>query len=459
MAHSSQKQYIHYASSGLIYHFSLVEKSLWIRILKENIEFNSIKLEEKVLEFSIGIDLAGKFHVASILETGHLKYGIYFNESWESKSLVSFDRNHSRLKNITLFVSEEKIHMLMAQSYIENNEFWTVKHYYWNKQNWENQKVCEICTSPYDIPFHADIDNKNNIHLVYKSRIGTYHQIYYEKFLLPYRSWSVPIKISEGPYDHTTPFILCSGEDALHIAWSTLANGHYQINYFETKHSLSYKNNLRKEISVFSKKGADYTQPCLMQFDENLIILWKEGNHFIIQKRLENEERWSDSEILSSAVEKDIIKIGILGSTYKGMTPVRILDAYGYIRDKIILLGIDPLIPPTSSDNFKAPKINKIENQLPANAVPQMHVEEPGLVESQEDFSGGSIVLERLEEITLQNQMIQKDLQSFMEQHQSLQTKMYVQLGEVQKQMEDMASSKKGFFEKLQSFFQRGNPS
>ncbi|AOT72847.1 hypothetical protein [Geosporobacter ferrireducens] len=459
MAYHNQKQYIHYDSPGFIYHFSLLEKNLWVRMLKENIEFHSMKLEEKVLEFSIGIDSAGKFHVASILETGHLKYGIYFNETWESKSLMTFNRNHSRLKNITLFVFEEKIHILMAQSYAENNEFWTIKHYYWNKQNWENQKVCEICTGQYDIPFYADIDEKNNIHLVYKSRIGRYHQIYYEKFLLPYRSWGIPIKISEGPCDHTTPFILCDREDTLHIAWSTFANGHYQINYFGTKLPLSYKSNLRKEINVFAKNGTDYTQPHLMHFDRNMIILWKEGSHFIIQKKLENAKQWSDPKRLANAAEKELIKVGIIGPAYKDMTPVKIIDAYGYIDDKITILGIDPLESPILFNALPTLKADDHESTLSAESMPQIFIGDHELVESQEDFHEGDALLEKLEEITLQNQILQKDLQFFMEQHQAFQTKIYVQIDEVQKKIEDVASSKKGFFDKVQAFFQKDNPS
>ena len=462
MAKNNQKQYIHYGSSGFVYHFFLVGMNLYVRVLKESIEYNSMKLEEKVLEFSMAIDHAGKFHVASILENGHLKYGIYLNESWESRSLMTFDRNHNRLKNITLFVFEEKIHILMAQAYTESNELWTLKHYYWNKQSWENQKICEIITSPYDVPFYADIDGKNTIHLVYKSRVGKFHQIYYEKFLLPYGSWCMPVKISEEPFDHTNPFILCDEKNILHIAWSTLANGHYQINYFESKYPLSYKNNMRKEIKTISKKGTDCTYPYLMQLGQYLIILWKEGNHFFIQKKVEHQEHWTEAQRFTPSSEKPLMKISILGTTYKGSTPIRIPAAYGYMDAETTVFGVDPSVPHMSKEEI-VKGIDDNDSCIPSEVVeytePPFPMDDHEYVEPNEAYDVPPLLLEKLEEITLENLLLRRDLQFFIEAHQASLTRIHTQLEIIQKQIENMGSSKKGFFQKLQSFLQKNDPS
>lgn len=463
MVKSNEKHFVYYGFSGFAYHFYLVGTNLYVRVLKENISYNTMKLEEKTVEFSIGIDSLGKFHIASILETGHIKYGIYFNESWESRSLMAFDRYHSRLKNITLFVFEEKIHILMAQSYTKNSDLWIIKHYYWNKQCWENQKICEIITEPYDVPFHADLDSKNNIHLVYKSRAGKYHQIYYAKFLLNYRSWSIPVKISEGLCEHTHPFILCDDKDQLHVAWSSFIGGHYEVRYFNAK-QISYKNNSRKEMLRILKSGTDCSQPYLIQLENEMIIFWREGIHLFSQTKEHSSDKWGETRWLANLSEKNIARIGILGNSYRFRSPIKVLAALGYINDEILLLGVDPTVSQSKDQSMHQEGHREIEEKEEEVQPLDVFIDPPNIIDESEaskpekDLCEETGLLEKLEEMIYQNQQIQMNLQSIIERYQSLQVDTANQLTLLLKAVRDITPCKKSFIKKLQSFFIKNDP-
>ncbi|SHI52501.1 hypothetical protein SAMN02745975_00066 [Geosporobacter subterraneus DSM 17957] len=460
MVKSNEKHFIYYGSSGFSYHFYLVGTNLYVRVLKEAITYNTMKLEEKTVEFSVGIDTAGKFHIASILETGHLKYGIYFNEAWESRNLMTFDRYHSQLKNIILFVFEEKIHILMAQSYTENSDLWIIKHYYWNKQSWENQKICEIITEPYDVAFHADLDSKNNIHLVYKSRVGKYYQIYYAKFLLNYRSWNIPVKISEGLYEHTHPFVLCDNKDQLHVTWSSFIGGHYEIRYFNAKQPISYKNNTRKEILRISKNGTDCSQPYLIQLENEMIIFWREGIHLFSQAKEHDSDKWGETRWLANLSEKNLARIGVLGNSYRFRSPIKVLAALGYINDEILLLGVDSTVSQSKDKEDHGETEEKEEEVQPPDIFidPFNIIDESEVLKPENDLYEETGIFEKLEEIIYQNQQIQKDLQSIIERHQSLQADTADQLISLLKAARDITPGKKGFIKRLQDFFIKNDP-
>ncbi|MEW9121303.1 MAG: hypothetical protein AB2421_01235 [Thermotaleaceae bacterium] len=342
MANLWQHQYIHHTSSGLLYHFFLSDKTLIACILKDHIIYDQVALVSNISEYAIRLDTKGKFHIAAILDEGQLIYGLYFDNQWEYKCLMRFDSKNTRFSNLTLFIVEDKIHILIALSYGPNTNLWILKHYYWDKLNWKNHRVCEILSEEYDMPFQADMDTKNNIHLIYRSKLGSHYQIYYRKYQLLYHVWSLPIKISDASNEHAYPFIFCDCQDSVHIMWATLFKGHYQLRYLElNKPNFSKINEWLNRVREIPRLKSDCTHPSMMQVENNLRILWKQGDeHFMIIKDLHSPS-WSRPEFLVTLDKVNSIKTTVLGSHYKDFDFVKIPIAYGYKDIPSSILGID----------------------------------------------------------------------------------------------------------------------
>ncbi|MBF8984824.1 hypothetical protein IZY60_14870 [Lutibacter sp. B2] len=355
MEFSSNQQYVHYSQSGFIYCFYIVEKTVYIDTIKNGKIYSTVKITENVTNYSVAIDAFGIFYLVSISSSGDLKYCVYKNNKWDCRYLTKYDAKSYRFKNLRIFVVNQKIHILVAISNIVNSELWTLKHHYWNKHTWINKKVCDMVIEKYDVPFHADIDPYNNIHIVFKSLSNKKFQVYYCKYSIAYNTWSIPLRISNVSKDNSHPFILCDNQTGAHIVWSSFYKNNLEIFYLYNSKINSSKNDW-SEIKQLSNERTNSTHPFIYQVNNDINILWRQNNKYFKKSINILNTTWSESSEIQFDYAMKLSPISLIGNTYKSLTKVKILTNYSlFLNHDFLMVGLDHILP---KDDFTS-KIDK----------------------------------------------------------------------------------------------------
>ncbi|TCO79058.1 hypothetical protein [Marinisporobacter balticus] len=343
MEFTSDQQYLHYSKSGFIYYFHCINKDVYVKTIKNNEVYATVKISENVTDYCIDIDNLGRFHLVSISSSGDLKYCIYRDNKWDCRYLTKYDAKSYQFKNLKLFIVNDHIHILMAISNIIHSELWTLKHHYWNTQSWINEKVCDIITEKYDLPFHVDIDPHNNMHIVFKSLYDKKYQIYYCKYNYAYHSWSIPTKISNLSQDNTHPFILCDNTNGAHIAWSGFYNNNLGVFYLYNPKINSSKPDW-SEVKKISSEGANSTHPFIFQVENNIEILWKQNNKYFNKSKNILDNTWSESTKIELDPNHKLSSISVIGNIYKSWSEIKIPITYGLLANhEFFIIGLDAM--------------------------------------------------------------------------------------------------------------------
>lgn len=412
MEFNSNKQYIHYSKSRFIYYFYTLDKTVYVKIIKNNKAYSNIKISENTIDYCVDIDDFGVFHLVSISLSGDLKYCIYRDNKWDCRYLTKYDAKSYQFKNLKLFISNNSIHILIAISNILNSELWTLKHHYWNNKSWINKKVCDISTEKYDIPFHADIDSNNNIHIVFKSLHDKKYQIYYCRYNTLFHSWSVPIIISNISQNNSHPFILCDNANGAHISWSGFYKNNLKILYIYNDKINSSKN-CWGEIQGLSNEGANSTHPFIFKINNSIKVLWKQNNNYFTKIKNIFDNTWSNTTELKFEYHNELSPISVIGNNYKTLSEVSIPHAYGVFSDgEFFIFGIDTIFPKDCSisktilnttnhaTTYQEIELEKYESNQ--NMTDKQDIEETKYITKQKSDNNKNI-----DEFTLDHQIIQ----------------------------------------------------
>ncbi len=341
-----KKQWTLYHKSGLVYFFYFDNQDLYMKIMRDNEIFYKVKVLENVSNYSVAIDDNDEMiHLVAILESGDLKYCIYKDNEWDWRYLSKYDPKSYQFKNLMMFMVDDNIHILMAISNVTHFGLWILKHHYWDQKNWISKKVCNIITEKYDIPFQADIDNQNNIHVVFRTLCGNTYQIFYSRYSNIYRFWSQPVNISDTENNHSHPFIFCDNQNKVHITWCRSYKNDLAIYYLSNDKIDSLKNNWKKPVKL-TVEGINGIQPLIYQVDQYLQIIWKQNNHIFVTKNFYlSGETWGDLKEIEMDNVLNLISVSIIGNKYPGYNQVKIPSAYGIIDyEEIFLIGLDEIL-------------------------------------------------------------------------------------------------------------------
>ncbi len=314
-----------------------------MKIVSNGKVFYKEKILENVADYSIAIDDDRKLiHLVAILMSGDLKYCIYKDNQWDWRYLSKYDSKTYRFKNLMLFIANKNIHILMAISNVAHPNLWILKHHYWDQKNWTNKKVCNIFAEKYDTPFQADMDQQENIHIVFRSLIHQKYQIFYCKYSSLYRVWNQPINISASKTDHSHPFVFCDNQNKIHITWCGFYKNDLAIYYLSNCKVDFFKNNWGNPQKL-THEGMNGTQPVIYQFEQNLQIIWKKNNHQFVAKNLNlADDTWQDLKEIGIENDSHHAIVSIIGKQYREYQDVKIPAAYGIIKDEeVFLIGLD----------------------------------------------------------------------------------------------------------------------
>ncbi|QZY57023.1 hypothetical protein [Crassaminicella profunda] len=335
------QQYIHYSKSGFIYYFYVINKKIYMKTFHDNKIYETIKIAENIVDYSVTIDDFGNFHLISICSSGELKYSIYKDNKWDFRLLTQYDSKYYQFKNLKIFIVHEHIHILIAVSNILDSKLWILKHYYWNTQSWINKKVCTIITEKYDIPFHVDIDSNHNIHIVFKSLSNKKYQIYYCRYQATYNSWSIPTRISDPAYNHFHPFVFCDNIKGTHIVWSRYYHKNMEIFYLCLS-KLNTSKSYLEQVQKLSNEKTNCTHPYILQVGNYIKVLWKQNNEYFFKTSNIFDNIWNPSTKVQFDPKYKLYTFSVIGNHYKSLVDVKIRNTYGmHINNNFFIIGID----------------------------------------------------------------------------------------------------------------------
>ncbi len=350
------QQYIYYDPSGMVYHFYSINKTVYVKIMKNGKVYFTTKIDENILSYSVDIDNSGVFHLVGMTSSGVLRYYIHRNNQWKYSYLTKYDPKSYRFKNLKIFIIDNQIHILMAISNISHSELWVLKHHYFNNQTWFNKKVCDIITEKYDIPFHVDIDHYHHIHIVFKSLYHNQYQIYYCNYHPGYNLWSFPQKISSISQDHSHPFILCDSMNGAHVAWTCFHKDNLQICYLYNPKINSSKNYWSK-MKILSNQETNCSHPIIFQVDHEIKVVWKQGGRYFTKNRDLYDNTWNKSQEILFDLPIKFYPISVIGKIYKSWSFVKIPVCYGMVKSDTYLIGLDTMLPHSFYPSIEKQKI------------------------------------------------------------------------------------------------------
>ena len=448
-----EKRWTVYYDSKLIYFFYFVQQDLYMKIVSNGKVFYKEKILENVVDYSIAIDGERKLiHLVAILLSGDLKYCIYKDNQWDWRYLSKYDSKTYRFKNLMLFITNQNIHILMAISNVAHPNLWILKHHYWDQKNWTNKKVCHIFTEKYDTPFQADMDQQENIHIVFRSLIHQKYQIFYCKHSSLYRIWNQPINISTSKTNHSHPFVFCDNQNKVHIAWCGFDKNDLAIYYLSNRKFDFLKNNWGDPLKL-TQEGMNGIQPIIYQVDQNLKILWKKNNHqFVVKNFNLTDETWQDLKEIEVKNDSYHAIVSIIGKQYREYQNVKIPTAYGIINDdEIFLIGLD------HKDTHKEIVNNRISEKKEGDNIRNPCLQEKNILKKEKTNIQPSLenFLKIMEE--LQNKQAEMNtLLSHLQKEQESNKEKINELAHLSLELNEMLRNnmyKRSFLEKIKKFF------
>lgn len=224
-------------------------------------------------QFCASIDDKDVIHLIALMNNGTIIYLKNTKGNWVSNKLSAYNTQKYIIKCPYIIVSNNKIHIFMYISNMNDKNICTLIHYYWNKKSWSKSQVAKL---------KSDINNssisyylyKDSIYLVYSSLEEIYYQIYLIQYSCIEKKWSLPINISNSNQNCSNPQIMISNEKA-HFVWLE-----QNIKFRVVRYYNSHLNSLNKPniSSLLSMNTSDSSIPYFIIKHDTLIISWTQEN-------------------------------------------------------------------------------------------------------------------------------------------------------------------------------------
>ncbi len=327
MGYTKEYEYI-VSSHEKLYSFSLSNKKLYMKFLENGKEIDRNVIAKNIKNFSVNIDNIGMIHIVVLNELGMLIHMKREEDIWTEAIIKRFDPKAYEFKNLKIYLYNQMIHILL----LLNN---TLIHYLTNKNNFKSYKLITTAENYYK----TDIDNRGNIHLLYRP-VDNKYTIFYRIFHLEYDRWSFPERVTYRKEDIKDMCILCDTFGFVHVVYFSILCNTIKINYLFKKNK-HFRSDNWEEDKGFKNIIGDFSIPNLIQLDDHIKLLWKQNNkfYFIITKI---------GKLLSETIKSidvqwdcDLIPITYIGNMYRSYKQVKIPLIYTHLYQKNILIGVD----------------------------------------------------------------------------------------------------------------------
>lgn len=306
-----------------------------------NTLLNSDELLPDIINFSVTIDNYGKIHLVCITSGGELQHYINENNNWSHRTILRFDVKSNIYKYLTLYVDDERTHLLYVKTNLLTQTLSSIKHMYWSGKNVNRIVVSNYVHGKYTNPLQVSLDSSGNFHIVYKVFYRDNHQLYYNKFDILTKIWTISELASNLQEEHSHPYLFIDRKQNLHLVWCAIEQNNFILKY-KKRHNIVNMKPKWSDVQTLLDKNSNYLSPILIQESDTLKIYCKQNDKIIEITSNDFGDSWTNpTNNKPFIIEKpEIIQYfnnpQIIDNIYLAK------HVYGNIGNTVQIVGINP---------------------------------------------------------------------------------------------------------------------
>ncbi|PHS35447.1 MAG: hypothetical protein COA82_04180 [Alkaliphilus sp.] len=340
---SSSKKYIVKLSSNISYIFYLSQSEI-IECNIYNSDGSLLSNEQigkhKTKDFSVTIDSADKIHLVCIAPDGNLLYYLFHNSEWEHKIISKLDVKSNTYRYLMLYIKNRTTHIIYSRSNLLNPVVYTIEHLYWSSKTITKKTVTSYLPGKHPRSYQVQVDSVGNIHLVYNSLYKYTNQLYYIKFNLLHKKWSLCEIISDAKNEQSHPSILIDKKDSLHVVWCAIENSNFTLKHKLKPNVSNPRFNWRPTKNVLND-NSNYIAPLIIEFENALHLYCKKNNDVFESISVDDGRNWSNINIKALNKDNNIEIFCYVSNSVSDIKKLTISQLYAIANSTLQFIGID----------------------------------------------------------------------------------------------------------------------
>ena len=336
------QHYIVKTQENISYYFFLNnDREICYQVFNENnfLAKNEILVKEITVDFSVTINSSNEIHLICITKVGNLLYYIGSDNGWHHKLLFKLDVRSNIYRYLLLFIENNYVHIFCVKTNLLNPIVSSIEHMYWNEKNFHRSTVASYLPGKYPSSYQVQIDQLNNIHIIYKVLYKNNHQLYYSKFNFLNKKWTPGEIITNIKEDHSHPYALIDKKEQLHLVWCTIEENNFTLKYRKKINILSQKSKWSNTQTI-SNKNANHLSPIIVQQGSLLKVLSRQNHHISEIVSQDYGNSWVLLNMNKLYKPKEPLLIRYSSNFPEEKAVYSLQHVYGEISDHISLFGI-----------------------------------------------------------------------------------------------------------------------
>lgn len=292
----NKRNFIIRTSENTFYKFSLHNENLFVEIFYENQNENpKVKqaiLDEKILNYSLDIDINDKIHILYITTDGNLNYTIYPSNDGHMNMNIITVKNNFTVDTLDIKVLKLEVHMFYKTKDLNKN-IGFIYHSYFHNSNWIDEETLEINCPKYICPYFLD-NYKSDLYILYCNNYDN-HEYRMKKFNSIDSIWyDFENNIVIKDVHNLNFFITPDNIGIIFYNKSLDRNSQILLTYKDFNHTNS---TWSKNITI-SNNSENSFNPIIFCKEKYTYIMWKQNN-CIVYKYSNNLIHWGNKNSLN----------------------------------------------------------------------------------------------------------------------------------------------------------------
>ncbi len=315
-------------------------------------------IHREVTNYVVNKDINGVIHIAIIDSTGRLFHIFNENNEWKKRKIEYTNLKPSLVKDLNIYICPNdplNISIIFIIYSEKNNNLWSIIQFFIKRNRWSSKILDKFFAEKHDAIIKADMDSKGNIHLLYKSKFNDKYTLFYRMYSIDTSKWNYPERIcSNSKLSNIN--ILCDSNNYVNTSWSELKNKDIIMNHSRKKISSANSYSWKKSKSL-SANNSNFIDPILFQYNDYIILIWKDNNKFNFTKTKIDEDNWTVVQKIGELNTLELKPVSFIGERYKDYKFVKVPYTYYWCnKDDISLLGLDTQLENMNNFNSKKDK-------------------------------------------------------------------------------------------------------
>ncbi|MGV8152683.1 MAG: hypothetical protein ACLKAO_00105 [Alkaliphilus sp.] len=307
--------------------------------------------KNKSKDFSVTVDLSDKIHLVCIASDGNLLYYILKNSQWKHKIISKLDIRSNTYRYLMLYKKNKSTHILYCRSNLLNPIVSAIEHLHWDDRDISKHTVTSYLAGERPVHFQAGVDSFGNIHLVYKALYKSTNQLYYVRYKIRYKKWSLSEMVSNPQNEQSHPSILVDKNDNMHIIWCAIENSHFALKYQTRPNVYNIKSKWTPTLNIFND-NSNYLAPTLIETKNILKLYCKKNNHIFETSSVDKGKNWTQIKVAEMNEENNMELFCYITNDITNNKKLSISQLYGTANSTIKFVGIN-IYPMKEPNNCK----------------------------------------------------------------------------------------------------------